>query len=134
GLGAVRRRRRAEDARPVQVGPLLHGAAAGRQREDVAGRRSGPTRGLGTNGRDAERARVHRPASRDARARGTRRCDPLERPVVKKRSAAVVLAVATLSGCASGGGHGTATIWVTRDRGAHVLLIRHVPAGLTAMQ
>ena len=25
-------------------------------------------------------------------------------------------------------------MWVTRDRGAHVLLVREVPAGLTAMQ
>ena len=25
-------------------------------------------------------------------------------------------------------------VWVTRDRGAHVLLMRTVPAGLTAMQ
>jgi hypothetical protein len=30
--------------------------------------------------------------------------------------------------------HGTATVWVTRDRGAHVLLVRTVPAGLTAVQ
>ena len=50
------------------------------------------------------------------------------------RAAAVVLAVAGLAGCANGGGHGTATVWVTRDRGAHVMLQRTVPAGLTAMQ
>jgi hypothetical protein len=29
---------------------------------------------------------------------------------------------------------GTASLWVTRDRGEHVLLVRTVPAGLTAMQ
>ena len=50
------------------------------------------------------------------------------------RPAAVALAVASLAGCASGGGHGTATVWITRDRGAHVVLTGHVPAGLTAMQ
>jgi len=49
------------------------------------------------------------------------------------RRFALVLAVAALAGC-GGGAHGTATVWVTRDRGAQVLLIRSVPAGLTAMQ
>ena len=44
-----------------------------------------------------------------------------------------VLAVAALAGC-GGGEHGRATVWVTRDRGAHVILDRTVPAGLTAMQ
>ncbi len=47
--------------------------------------------------------------------------------------AAVALA---LVGCGGGtaAAHGQATLWVTRDRGAHVLLVRRVPAGLTAMQ
>jgi hypothetical protein len=57
---------------------------------------------------------------------------------VKPGSAvAVVLAVAALTGCSAGAGAGDggrATVWVTRDRGAHVLLVRSVPAGLTAMQ
>ena len=44
-----------------------------------------------------------------------------------------VLVAAVLSGC-SGGEHGEATLWITRDRGAHMLLQRQVPAGLTAMQ
>ena len=44
-----------------------------------------------------------------------------------------VLAVAVLAGC-GGEQHGKATLWVTRDRGAHVILVRNVPAGLTAMQ
>ena len=44
-----------------------------------------------------------------------------------------LLAVA-LTGCGGQGTHGTATLWVTRDRGAHVLLQRSVPAGETAMQ
>jgi Domain of unknown function (DUF4430) len=47
----------------------------------------------------------------------------------------LLLAAAALAGCGCGSGeHGTATLWVTRDQGAHVLLTRDVPAGLTAMQ
>ena len=46
---------------------------------------------------------------------------------------ALVLVVAALAGC--GGAHsGTATIWITRDEGAHVMLQKRVPAGLTALQ
>jgi len=48
---------------------------------------------------------------------------------------AVPLLALVLAGC--GGevrGHGTATLWVTRDRGAQVLYSGSVPAGLTAMQ
>jgi hypothetical protein len=37
-----------------------------------------------------------------------------------------------LAGC--GGTSGSATLWVTRDRGHVVLLVARVPAGLTAMQ
>jgi hypothetical protein len=48
---------------------------------------------------------------------------------------AVVLAALTLAGCGGGaGGHGTATLWVTRDRGAHVMFSGDVPAGLNAIQ
>ncbi len=46
----------------------------------------------------------------------------------------LVLLVAALTGCGGQATHGTATLWVTRDRGAHVLLARSVPAGETAMQ
>jgi hypothetical protein len=46
---------------------------------------------------------------------------------------ALLLAVTVLAGC-GGGESGHATLWVTRDQGAHVLLQRQVPAGLTAMQ
>jgi len=46
-------------------------------------------------------------------------------------AAAVVLAAA---GCGGGGGHGTAELWVTRDRGRTVLLTTTVAAGQTAMQ
>jgi hypothetical protein len=51
------------------------------------------------------------------------------------RRALVVLLVAALAGC--GGqqhGHGTATLWITRDRGSEVLLTTTVPAGETAMR
>jgi hypothetical protein len=53
-----------------------------------------------------------------------------------KRAAALALLALALAGCgsAAGGGEGSATLWVTRDRGAHVLLVRTVPAGQTAMQ
>lgn len=47
----------------------------------------------------------------------------------------VLLAAVLLAGCGGEhGAHGTATLWVTRDRGAHVLVDTTVPAGLTAMQ
>lgn len=51
-----------------------------------------------------------------------------------RRSALLVLALA-LAGC--GGGertHGTATLWVTRDRGARVLFAGPVPGGLNGIQ
>jgi hypothetical protein len=50
---------------------------------------------------------------------------------------AVAVAVAALGGCGFGtgsGGKGTAKLWITRDRGAHVVLVREVAAGQTAMQ
>jgi hypothetical protein len=46
---------------------------------------------------------------------------------------APVLAVAALAGCGGEDG-GRATIWITRDRGMHVILQKSVPSGLTAMQ
>jgi hypothetical protein len=49
------------------------------------------------------------------------------------RSLVLVLAVVALSGCGGEDG-GKATLWITRDKGAHVILQRSVPAGLTAMQ
>jgi Domain of unknown function (DUF4430) len=53
---------------------------------------------------------------------------------VKRFALAAALTVA-LAGCSSGtGGSGRATVWVTRDRGAQVLHVGTVPAGLTAMQ
>jgi hypothetical protein len=52
---------------------------------------------------------------------------------VKRLPVVVVLALA-LAGCGTVKTNGTATLWITRDRGARVLLTRTVPAGLTAMQ
>jgi hypothetical protein len=48
----------------------------------------------------------------------------------------VVLACAlVLAGCGGGGrAHGTATLWVTRDRGATVVYAGKVPAGLNGIQ
>ncbi len=46
---------------------------------------------------------------------------------------AAVAAAVLLAGC-GGGGHGHATVWVTRDEGKTVLLVKRVPAGETAMQ
>lgn len=45
----------------------------------------------------------------------------------------LLLAVALLAGCGGEEG-GKATLWITHERGAQVVLNREVPAGLTAMQ
>ena len=51
------------------------------------------------------------------------------------RSVLAVAAVALLAGCGGGGaGHGTATLWVTRDEGRTMLLARTVPAGESVLQ
>ena len=52
---------------------------------------------------------------------------------------AIPITLAALSvafaGCGTGtGSSGEATVWVTRDRGAHVMQVEKVPAGLTALQ
>ena len=48
---------------------------------------------------------------------------------------ALLALAATLTGCGGARGEqGTATLWVTRDRGAQVVYTGKVPAGLTAMQ
>ena len=52
-----------------------------------------------------------------------------------RKTAPLLLAAFAAAGCGAGeAADGTATVWVTRDRGAKVLLVRTVPAGLTAMQ
>jgi hypothetical protein len=49
-----------------------------------------------------------------------------------------VVAAALLAGCSGvgggGAGHGTATLWLTRDEGKTVLLVRSVPAGESVLQ
>ena len=50
-----------------------------------------------------------------------------------RRVAAAGLVVAALAGCGSTHTSGSATLWITRDRGQHVLLIRKVKAGQSAM-
>jgi Domain of unknown function (DUF4430) len=47
---------------------------------------------------------------------------------------ALALAVLLLAGCGGQRGHGSARVWITRDRGASVLFTGRVPAGITAMQ
>ena len=46
----------------------------------------------------------------------------------------VLLLALAVTGCGGGSEHGTATLWVTRDRGAQLVYSGTVPAGLTAMQ
>lgn len=50
------------------------------------------------------------------------------------RVATAAVAIALLAGCGSAVGRGHATLWVTRDEGKTVLLVRTVPAGESAMQ
>jgi uncharacterized protein DUF4430 len=51
------------------------------------------------------------------------------------RPAALLLLALVLAGCGGGErGRGTATLWVTRDRGAHVVYSGSVPAGLNGVQ
>ena len=55
-----------------------------------------------------------------------------------RRALAALLLVGLLAACGGAGGEAgedpTARLWVTRDRGAHVVLTATVPAGLTVMQ
>jgi len=54
---------------------------------------------------------------------------------VSRAALVAVVAAALLAGCGGGGaGHGTATLWVTRDEGKTVLLVRSVPAGENVLQ
>jgi Domain of unknown function (DUF4430) len=51
-----------------------------------------------------------------------------------RRVVLLALLGALAAGCSGGSGSGRATVWITRDRGARVLHVAEVPAGLTAMQ
>ena len=77
------------------------------------------------------RRRPSRARDGDAQGRG-----PLERDPVRRAALAAVLLVA-LAGCGSSSSTssaGGATLWVTRDRGAHVLHSTRVPAGESVLQ
>lgn len=50
------------------------------------------------------------------------------------RPALVFVLAFAVAACGGGREHGTATLWVTRDRGTQVLYTGTVPAGLSAMQ
>ena len=51
-----------------------------------------------------------------------------------RRVGLLALLAVLAAGCGSSSGSGRVTVWITRDRGAHVLHVARVPAGLTAMQ
>ena len=54
---------------------------------------------------------------------------------MRRGSLAALALVLLLSGCGrERAGSGSASLWITRDRGATVLLVRTVPDGLTAME
>src|SRR5207248_7828652 len=121
---------RAGDAcAPARKPRLLSRAGAGRCREDARGSRGGAARGRAL-GAGAGRLGVRRGASRarpgDAEGRRS-----LERARV--RLVPLLGAVVLAAGCGSSSS-GRAIVWVTRDRGAHVLHVANVPAGLTAAQ
>ncbi len=51
-----------------------------------------------------------------------------------KQAVLVLVGAAVLAGCgATSHGKGNASVWITRDRGEQVVLVRKVPAGITAM-
>jgi hypothetical protein len=50
------------------------------------------------------------------------------------RRVGLLALVILVSGCGGTSTKGRVTIWITRDRGAHVFHVARVPAGLTAMQ
>jgi hypothetical protein len=50
------------------------------------------------------------------------------------RRLAVLALALVAAGCGGAHEHGTATLWVTRDRGSRVIYSGSVPAGLTAIQ
>ena len=86
---------------------------------------------------DAGRSRLSRPSS-ESRASDCPRCGAVERAEIAevgmRRLLPLLCLVAALAGCGGSDDGGEATLWVTRDRGAEVLVTASVPAGVTAMQ
>ncbi|HEV2712757.1 MAG TPA: DUF4430 domain-containing protein [Gaiellaceae bacterium] len=54
---------------------------------------------------------------------------------LRRLSTLLLLALGLLAGCGEeASGEGASQLWVTRDRGAEVVLTAHVPAGISAME
>lgn len=53
---------------------------------------------------------------------------------MSRRLLPLLLVLVAVTGCSGAAAEGEATLWVTRDRGATLLVEAKVPAGLTAMQ
>ena len=51
-----------------------------------------------------------------------------------RRVLALLVLVVALAGCGGSGDGGEATLWVTQDRGAELIVTASVPSGLTVMQ
>src|SRR5439155_412019 len=136
-LGDLRRQRRPADADPDQgAGPLLSRHEAGRRGQDLRRRRRSPARRR-AHRPHAGRHRVRHGAPHRAprvRLGHPGRGGALEPAAVIRRALLCAAAAATLAGCGGGGAHGHATLWITRDEGTKVLLVRSVPAHETALQ
>ena len=85
--------------------------------------------------RAPSRPRLHRQARR-ARPRDRAGRRPLERREVIRRALSALFVLVLLAGCggAAGGEEGTAQLWVTRDRGAKLLVEAKVDAGQTLLR
>ena len=108
---------------------LLHGDRVRRQRQAGHGRRPHVARRLEEVGSRHDR-QPFAPASTPACSCARRRPAPCARTPSSETAAVLALAL-VLAGCGGGGRrHGTATLWVTRDRGTHVLYAGHGARGL----
>ena len=134
-LGDVRRRGRAADARPA---PASAATATSSSRSTT------PASARGRPGRRSTRTASASP-SRSGRAcigrhTGSRARDrpgsgSLELGAMTCGASARCFVLCLLAGCGGAGEEsGTATLWVTRDRGAELLLDAEVPAGQTLMR